>query len=246
MAISSISKLRTGEVLKHLGEFTWVLTNPHQCLWDGDTRYQVISKHPQPGCHGFPFHENTAGSCCTQPAPGGARGFFLPRYLTPGLTSYTWTAFCLCLPGGLGAIPACGPGGRCVWAALGTPTSHPVPAPARPNTLGRPSRPEATGEYCSPAGHREDGTSLYSEGTSPLFSGTYVSIKETGVYQAIKNLKQNTSSARGCLQPEFPILLLQSRKEGVYDVGPKVWPRSFLLLLLSLFPPPSLLRLTFL
>lgn len=71
MAISSISKLRTGEVLKHLGEFTWLLTNPHQCPWDGDTRYQVISKHPQPGCHGFPFHENTDGSCCAQPAPRG-------------------------------------------------------------------------------------------------------------------------------------------------------------------------------
>lgn len=80
---------------------------------------------------------------------------------------------------------------------------------------------------------RERMESLCSECTSPLFSGTYISIIDTGIHLAIKKMKQDTNSARSCLQPELSILLLQSGKGGVDNVGPKGWPRSFLLLSLT-------------
>lgn len=74
---------------------------------------------------------------------------------------------------------------------------------------------------------REKVEGLCSECTSPLFSGTYVSIRDTDIRLAIKKIKQDTNSAHSCLQPELPILF-QSRKGGVDYVGLKVWPRSFL------------------
>lgn len=123
----------------------------------------------------------------------------------------------------LGSSPAHGPEGGHVWEALPSPLLCPHTAENEPEA----EQAQATGEYFIFAGQREKVEGLCSECTSPLFSGTYVSIRDTDIRLAIKKIKQDTNSAHNCLQPELPILF-QSRKGGVDYVGLKVWPRSFL------------------